>query len=244
LRSLGELRGYLQFGFFVLPSHFREQIVPVRRARFLAELGELRGYLQFGFFVLLSHFRGQMSPVRRAASWRSSASCAVPAVRLLRLAFALPRADRLRESWHVPFRTYPACGPDGQTGQMPGILGYTDLGPVTRDLSPCRVPGVRSLTDRRAAGQRQPSVDVELVAVRVFHRDCVVVEAFWVSSHPRAGSASTPRRRPKRRASGSGSAQSDHQLEAHGIGLSLALAMFRRSMNGASDTDPPTLPRA
>src|ERR1035438_10267875 len=32
-------------------------------------------------------------------------------------------------------------------------------------------------TDERP-GQRRPSVDVELVALRVFHRDCVVIEAF------------------------------------------------------------------
>jgi hypothetical protein len=42
------------------------------------------------------------------------------------------------------------------TGRQDKCPGYSrptrDLGPVTRDLSPCRVPGARSLTDRRAAG--------------------------------------------------------------------------------------------
>src|ERR1039457_1625958 len=36
-------------------------------------------------------------------------------------------------------------------------------------------------------GQRRPSVDVELVALRVFHRDCVVVEAFRVQDADEQG---------------------------------------------------------
>jgi hypothetical protein len=40
--------------------------------------------------------------------------------------------------------------------------------------------GARSPAGWRAAGQRRPSVDVELVAFRVLHRDCVVIEAFGV----------------------------------------------------------------
>src|SRR6266496_4803544 len=35
--------------------------------------------------------------------------------------------------------------------------------------------------------QRQPSVDVELVALRVFHRDCAVVEAFGVQDTDELG---------------------------------------------------------
>jgi len=50
-------------------------------------------------------------------------------------------------------------------------------------------------------GQRRPSVDVELVALRVFHRDCVVVEAFCVQDTDEQGTEigqTAPARRDRR----------------------------------------------
>jgi len=81
LAELGELRGYLQFGLFVLAARLCKQIVPVSRLGVRAELGELRGYLQLGLFVLPAHPCGQIILVSHGMS---PLSPAVPLVVLTR----------------------------------------------------------------------------------------------------------------------------------------------------------------